>query len=103
MKLLCDHGANINTHTTNGSTALLMAAEKGHESIVRLLCDHGADINAHNGYGETALMWAIIYRKESLVQWMCEHGADSNHYQRYELQHCCNMVLCDGLYQCACT
>jgi ankyrin repeat protein len=32
-----EHGAEVNTQSKNGESALMMAAEKGHASIVRML------------------------------------------------------------------
>ena len=36
---------NINTYDPNRKTALIHAAEKGHESLVEYLANHGADLN----------------------------------------------------------
>ncbi|CAG9939671.1 unnamed protein product [Clonostachys rosea f. rosea IK726] len=49
--LLVDKGADINAENNCGSTALILALEKGYEAVARLLIDKGADINATNSTG----------------------------------------------------
>jgi ankyrin repeat protein len=45
VKLLLEHGADVNAKTAY-ETALHLAAEKGHLEIVKFLLEHGADVNA---------------------------------------------------------
>jgi len=45
VRLLLDHGANVNTATRRGRTALLIVAMSDHSAeIVRLLAAKGADL-----------------------------------------------------------
>lgn len=55
VRLLIDHGANINRKDEyDGKTALMAAVEGGSAEAVRLLVDRGADINIKNTDGLTA-------------------------------------------------
>ncbi len=62
IKLLIDHGANINQATSSGNTPLMRAAEKGYIDIVKLLLNQrdSVDINARNNEEQTALDLAQI-------------------------------------------
>src|SRR6266568_876068 len=46
MPALIAAGADVNTKTSNGTTALMFAAASGNVDAVNALVDHGADINA---------------------------------------------------------
>ena len=47
MKVLLDHGADLNAkETLRGTTALMWAADEGHAAAIQLLIEHGADIKA---------------------------------------------------------
>ncbi|KAI1098787.1 ankyrin [Jackrogersella minutella] len=66
LELLLDNGADINCRTGNRKwTALLMATEDGHESVVRSLLQHGADLEAKT---ETGLDAMTIARKKKHTQ-----------------------------------
>jgi hypothetical protein len=54
--LLNTERVNVETTTADGSTALHLAASRGHVEIVRNLVDHWrADVNARDGKGFSAL------------------------------------------------
>ena len=55
MRLLLEHGADVDAKDTDGGTALRRAAENGHEAVVRLLLEHVADVDAEGTNGGTAL------------------------------------------------
>lgn len=44
MKLLCEHGANVNAVNKNGVTALMIALKNRDESSVDFLLEHGANV-----------------------------------------------------------
>ncbi len=49
MKVLIDHGADVNAkETLRGTTPLMWAADEGHAPAIKLLIDHGADIKARS-------------------------------------------------------
>jgi len=43
MKLLIEHGADVNAVSQQGWTALRVASERGNTKAFSLLLDHGAD------------------------------------------------------------
>ena len=59
-ELLLDAGCNVAMRTSDGSTALMLAAQQGDEAVVQALLAEGAKegINNKDTYGYTALMRA---------------------------------------------
>ena len=81
VNLLLDLGADINAigGQNQETTALKLAAFKGHTEIVRLLLDHGADINAIDEIlGNTALIVAARDGRTEIARLLVEYGADIN-------------------------
>jgi ankyrin repeat protein len=58
MKVLVDHGADVNAQNAFGSTALMWSVTDSRK--VRLLLDHGADVNQTAKSGRTALIIAAF-------------------------------------------
>ena len=59
VKVLLDHGAEIECHNENGHTPLMEAASGGHVEVAKLLLGSGACINSHsNEFKESALTLA---------------------------------------------
>eukprot|EP00762_Andalucia_godoyi_P001310 ANDGO_04753.mRNA.1 Putative ankyrin repeat protein RF_0381 len=56
--LVLEHNADVNAETKSGSTALHLAARKGHVAAVRLLVSLGANVRSRDANGETAVHWA---------------------------------------------
>src|SRR6266566_5221938 len=56
MRILLDHGADVNARNGSGSTALMWSAAD--PARVRLLLERGADVNKASKSGRTALMLA---------------------------------------------
>jgi hypothetical protein len=57
---LLDAGADVNARSTDGSTALMMAAGYGYADLVNLLLDRGADGHAQLSDGMNALTFAVL-------------------------------------------
>ncbi|OCL05848.1 ankyrin, partial [Glonium stellatum] len=56
----------------------LLAADKGHEEVVRLLIEKGADVNAKNNEGEAALHLAARNEHALVARLLIAGGADVN-------------------------
>jgi ankyrin repeat protein len=56
-------------------TTLLIAAQHGHDGMVRLLLANGAKVDAVNDNGVTALMFATQNGHDGAAAILKEHGA----------------------------
>lgn len=74
-----DGNADVEAMNEYGQTALLAAADSGHEGVARLLIEHGANVNFRDDcYGMTPLHWAAERGYEALAKLLVDHGADVN-------------------------
>ena len=71
-------GADYNSKTEDGSTALHIASEFGAIQGVLKLIGMGLDVNAKNKDGATPLILAARWNKASVVRWLLKKGADVN-------------------------
>ena len=71
-----DEGANPNSANSNGTTALMTAAEHNNARVIRALIEAGANVNARNRKGNTALMFAAMRNSTEAVRILYEAGAD---------------------------
>lgn len=85
VKLLVEHGADIDARDEEEATPLMRAAAFGQTGVVRALLDHGANAEAKDKSGNTALIaagcaCAIIDMPETLpsMKLLLEKGADVN-------------------------
>ena len=79
LRLLLEHGSDINAQSVGGSTPLHVGAVHWSPRVVRLLLEHGADVEVKNNLGETALEVAVAYGGHSeVVKLLLEHGASKN-------------------------
>ncbi|EQB52672.1 hypothetical protein CGLO_07683 [Colletotrichum gloeosporioides Cg-14] len=82
MKLLLDHGFDVNDSESADESALESAVRAGREDIVRLLIDRGANVNSHESRpgnsGSGPLFSGCRHGKENLVRILLETGADVN-------------------------
>jgi hypothetical protein len=75
VRLLLEHGADINVQNQDGETPLHEASTYGALEVVRLLLEHGADVEAKDNYGKTVLQVAAEYGHDEVVEFLREHGA----------------------------
>jgi len=58
-----------------GTTALMRAAQEGHQQVVEALLGHGADVNKRNHERMNALMLASQRGHDTIVEMLIKHGA----------------------------
>lgn len=79
VKTLLDGGADINTRSQLGTTALFRALEKRHTEVADTLVAHPRlDLNAQSTDGWTVLIYYVTTNREEVVQRLLERGADPN-------------------------
>lgn len=76
-QLLLEHHAYIDTESPNGSTPLMLAAQYGHESVVRLLLEEGAQALQKNHLGLTAIDFARRAGREPMAELIAAHVRQS--------------------------
>jgi ankyrin repeat protein len=74
LRLLLEHGADINARCQIGRTPLHVATYNGALGVVRVLLEHGADVEAKNNDGQTASQVAIEEGHDQVVKLLREHG-----------------------------
>jgi ankyrin repeat protein len=77
IRLLLDHGADVDRADRDGMTPLMEASELGMGSV-SLLLEHGAKVDARDRQGWTPLMYALNNRGEGTVWLLLSKGADVN-------------------------
>ena len=78
VRLLLDHGANLQLEDRQGRTALFLAAQLGWTWSMDMLLKKGADVNVRDKDGKTPLMWAMGNRNLGAVELPIEKGARIN-------------------------
>lgn len=75
FKILVSRGVALDTQTSNGDTALMLAARR-HGELVKFLVEAGADITLRNRWGANALTFAARQgARDAGVQALIAHGA----------------------------
>ncbi|XP_013111702.1 protein fem-1 homolog B isoform X2 [Stomoxys calcitrans] len=78
VKLLVQHGANVNHNTKAQSSPLRAACYAGRLDIVKYLIEHGADVNIGNKYNNTCIMIAAYKGHTQVVDTLLKNGANPN-------------------------
>ena len=76
VKLLVDHGADINHTTKSNSTPIRGAAYDGHTEVVEYLANTGADIHKANNCGQSPLSIAAAMERCDCVKFLLQKGAN---------------------------
>ena len=81
VKMLLEHGAQMDAKSNDGSTPLIKAAcsncdsDEDVKKVVKFLLDKGADVNARSNNGATALHWACHRGYLETARLLLDHGA----------------------------
>jgi ankyrin repeat protein len=78
VRLLLEHGANVNTASTQDITPLDEAAMRGQKDAIDLLIAKGADVNARDDKGDSPLLWALMMGRTDAAVALINAGADVN-------------------------
>uniref|UniRef100_A0A8C2CCR5 CARD- and ANK-containing Inflammasome Adaptor Protein n=1 Tax=Cyprinus carpio TaxID=7962 RepID=A0A8C2CCR5_CYPCA len=78
MALLLRVGAQINSITQDGFTALHLASQSGHTEAVAQLLEGKADIHVKDKQGRTALHWAAAQGEVGVIQLLLNSGSSTN-------------------------
>ena len=78
VELLLEFGANTETRSDAGKTALMISAYKEQVQVMQKLLDHGADIELGDKNGMTALHIAVDSEKVESVKTLLKNGAKVN-------------------------
>ena len=73
--VLMEAGADANKARDDGVTPLYIAAQKGHDAVVRALLEAGADVNTAWDNGATPLRIAAVNGHEAIVHILSDAGA----------------------------
>ena len=85
VKLLLATGAKVNAVNSNDKTALMYAAENGHDKVVdRLLQEENIDVNMQDNEGKTALMYAAISLDKEIVNKLMVDGKANRNLRSHE-------------------
>jgi len=77
VRALIEAGTDVNKADDDGDTLLYMAAEEGHEAVVKALIEAGADVNKADNDGKTPLYMAAQEGHEAVVKALIAGGTDS--------------------------
>ena len=78
VKLLMEHGADLNAQSSSGNTPLHYACCGGYEDVVVTLLDAGASIEETNENGHTPLMEAASAGHVGVAKILLDRGAGIN-------------------------
>ena len=92
MRLLIEHGADVNAAMKNGGTALMFVSGRGglgrfgvydtkrateadFVEGAKLCLERGANVNAVDEAGQTAMHMAAVQRGDAFIEFLADHGA----------------------------
>ncbi len=78
VKLLLEHGADVNFTESHDQTALAKATIDSNLECVKLLLEAGADVNKADQHQRTTLTWAATLSNLACMNQLLEAGADVN-------------------------
>jgi ankyrin repeat protein len=78
VKLLVDHGADVNAADRHQETALMMASSWGYDKVVQTLTRGGAAYELPNKHGWTALTFAEDFGHAEVVKILEKHSTGAS-------------------------
>ncbi len=75
VKVLLDHGAQVDLQDKYGKSALILASMCGHFETVHMLLDHGARVDLRIKGRVSALMFASYFGHTEVVRILLDYGA----------------------------
>ena len=76
VKKYLKKGGDVNAlENSEGFTALIYAAARGHKDIARVLLDYRADLDVRDSYGYNALMYAVDGGYKEILRMLLDAGA----------------------------
>ncbi len=78
VRLLLQHGAQVNATDEYGFTALFMAISERRPDLTQMLLKAGSDPNSANQMGMPPLSWALMMSDDGSAKELVERGADVN-------------------------
>lgn len=79
VRLLLDHGVDVNMRGEKGKTPLILAVEKRNFNLVKMLLEQEhTEVNDTDREGKTALLLAVELKLKEIAQLLCEHGASTD-------------------------
>ena len=79
VELMCDHGANIKTPTSNGMSPLLYAAVNGYDDIALYLCLRVNDVDIEDDTGKNVFLIYMIRQDLERMSSILTRGANINY------------------------
>lgn len=74
-RLLLDHGMDADVRSSNGTTALIYASNRGQLEILKLLLEHQADVHALGADKSPPIALAAASNQPESIELLLEHGA----------------------------
>ena len=99
VRILLDHGSDVNHRDGHGDTPLTNAASKEHVGVIELLSQYKADLNAKSQDGSTALIWASFKGHAQSIETLVRLGADVKLKDRRG-QSACHFAATNGHCRC---
>ena len=78
VRVLLQHGADVNIQDRKGRSALWHSCYYGKEAAAEALLQHGATVDIQEQYNRTPLMWSCCQGNPAMTEILLQYGADVN-------------------------
>ena len=105
VKIQLKTPAIVNAQDGNGTTPLMLAAQRGHIGVCSLLLAEGADIEIQDSSGKSALSYAEAKNHTDIVHLLVDHlEVKEQNQPEVVMDHLVSsfMALCLCFYYCGC-